>query len=74
MTHIDINKKIIDAFGIPLTPKDGTFLHSMSIHLSADDYPQIDVTYINTQNVIDEALEEIKKSFELKEIGNDTEK
>jgi len=79
MTHIDMNKKIVDAFGVPMQLKEGTFLQSMSIHLSGETYPQIDVTYFNTKNIIDDALEEIKKSFELQEIiypeiDNDTEK
>ena len=66
MTHFEINKKFMKAFGLGCIDK--LLIQSFTVKVTSDNFPVVDVKYINTENIIDGELEEVLKSFELKEI------
>ena len=65
MTHIELNRKFMKAFGLGDTGP--LLLQKITITLSVDNFPVIDVRYINTKNIINGELEEVLKTFKLQE-------
>ena len=68
MTHHELNSKFVKAFGLTIPKNDPLILMSFTITLTGEGYPVIEARYLNTKNIIDDEMEEVLKTFELKEI------
>ena len=68
MTHIELNKKFMKVFGLGNTDK--LHIQSFTVSFNPDEYPILDVNYINIDNIIDDEFEKVLKSFTLKEIDD----
>ena len=65
-TPRELNQKFMKAFGLGNTDK--LLIQSFTVSFTGDSLPVLDVRYVNTENIIDGELEEVLKSFELKEL------
>ena len=65
MNNRELNQKFMKAFGLDDTDK--LLIQSFTVSFTGDEYPVVDVRYVNTKNIIDGELEEVLKSFKLQE-------
>ena len=68
MNNVDLNLKFMKSFGLGNLNDSKLLLQDFTITFRADDFPIIDARYVNVCNIIDDELEEVLKTFELKEV------
>ena len=68
MNPRELNQKFMKAFGLGNTGP--LLLQEFTVHFRPDDLPLIEAKYVNIDNVIDDELEKIMKTFTLKELDD----
>ena len=68
MNPTELNRKFMKAFGLDNT--DTLLIQSFTVSFAYDSLPVVDVRYVNKENIIDGELEEVLKTFELKELND----